>query len=59
MVGPLIFKIITFTDVMSCANIDLKITTRKQHKGEQFYKSLDGCAKNGKMVMYLITSLES
>ena len=42
-----------------CANIDFKATTGKQHKGEQFHKSSDGSAKNGKIAMYLITSLES
>ena len=59
IVWPLICKIITFTDVISFANIDFKATTRKQHRDEQFYKSSNGYAKNGKMVMYLITSLES
>ena len=41
------------------ANIDFKATTGKQHKGERFHKSSNGSAKNGKMAMYLITSLES
>ena len=42
-----------------CANIDFKATTVKQRKGEQFHKSSNGSAKNGKKAMYLITSLES
>ena len=29
-----------------CANIDVKATTGKQHKGEQFHKSSNGSAKN-------------
>ena len=43
----------------TCANIDFKATTGRQHKSEQFHKSSNGSAKNGKMAMYLITSLES
>ena len=31
----------------TCANIDFKATTVKQHKGEQFHKSLNGSSKNG------------
>ena len=42
-----------------CANIEFKATTRKQHKGEQFHKPSNGSAKNCKMAMYLIASLES
>ena len=42
-----------------CANIDFKATTQKQHKDEQFDKSSNSSANNGKMVMYLIASLES
>ena len=42
-----------------CADIDFKATTGKQQKGEQFHKSSNGSAKNSKMAMYLITSLES
>ena len=44
--------------VLMCANIDIKATTGKQHKGEQFHKSSNGSAKNSKMAMYLMTSLE-
>ena len=40
----------------TCANIDFKATTGKQHKGEQFGKSSNGSAKNGKMAMYLSSS---
>ena len=43
----------------TCANFDFKATTKKQHKGEQFHKSSNSSANNGKMAMYLITSLES
>ena len=42
-----------------CANIEFKATTRKQHKGEEFHKSSNRSANNGKMAMYLIASLES
>ena len=42
-----------------CANIEFKASTRKQHKGEQFYKSSNSSANNGKVAMYLIASLES
>ena len=40
----------------TCANIDFKATTRKQHKGEQFQKSSNGSAKNCKMATYLSSS---
>ena len=43
----------------TCANIDFKATTGKQHKGEQFQKSSNSSANNGKMAMYLIVSLKS
>ena len=42
-----------------CANIDFEATTGKQHKGEQFHKSSNSSANNGKMAMYLIASLKS
>ena len=48
-----------FRRCYTCANIDFKATTWKQHKGEQFHKSSNSSAENGKMAMYLITSLES
>ena len=40
----------------TCVYIDFKATTGKQHKGEQFHKSSNGSAKNGKMMMYLSSS---
>ena len=43
----------------TCANIDFKATTEKQHKGEQFHESSNSSANNGKMAMYLIASLKS
>ena len=43
----------------TCANIDFKTITGKQHKGEQFHKSSNSSANNGKLAMYLIASLES
>ena len=44
-----------------CADIDFKATTGKQHKSEQFHKSSNSSANNGKMAcaMYLIASLKS
>ena len=48
-----------FQGCYMCANVEFKATTRKQHKGEQFHKSSNGSAKNCKMAMYLIASLES
>ena len=48
-----------FHGCYTCANLDFKATTEKQHNGEQFHKSSTGSAKNGKMAIYLITSLES
>ena len=41
------------------SNINFKAATGKKHKGEQFHRSSNGSAKNSKMAIHLVTSLES